>query len=48
MECGRAIELYKGLPGWFDRLNRFGSENGVTVEHYVLSSGLKEIIRDPK
>ena len=44
MECGRAIELYKGLPGWFDRLNRFGSENGVTVEHYVLSSGLKEII----
>ena len=43
MECGRAIELYKGLPGWFDRLNRFGSENGVTVEHYVLSSGLKEI-----
>ena len=44
MECGRAIELYNGLPEWFDRLNRFGRENGVTVEHYVLSSGLKEII----
>ena len=44
MECGRTIELYNGLPEWFDRLNRFGRENGVTVEHYVLSSGLKEII----
>ena len=30
--------------GWFDRINRYAEEAGVIVEHYVLSSGLKEII----
>jgi hypothetical protein len=29
---------------WFARINAFGEEQGVTVEHYVLSSGLTEVI----
>lgn len=42
--CGEAIELFPGVKEWFSRINAFGEEQGVTVEHYVLSSGLTEII----
>lgn len=42
--CGKDIEYHKGVEGWFDRINRYAEEAGVIVEHYVLSSGLKEII----
>ena len=44
VECGRHVEYYPGVESWFERINRIGDEAGVTVEHYVLSSGLKEII----
>ena len=42
--CGEAIELFPGVKDWFARINAFGEEQGVSVEHYVLSSGLTEII----
>ena len=44
VRCGRAIELFPGVKEWFSRINAFGAELGAEVEHYVLSSGLKEII----
>ena len=42
--CGRSINFFPGVTDWFDRLNRFGDLLGVEVEHYVISSGLREII----
>ena len=44
VELGKSLEFYDGVPEWFDRINAYGRENGVQVEHYVISSGLKEII----
>lgn len=44
VNTGKFIELYQGLDTWFDRIDRFGASQGVQVEHYVISSGLKEII----
>ena len=44
VEKGRSIELFPGVKEWFARINAFGESLGVEVEHYVLSSGLKEII----
>ena len=44
IENGRAIELFKGVREWFDRVNLYGAVQGVQVEHYVISSGLREII----
>ena len=41
---GKKIELYKGLYDWFERINNYGKSQGVIIEHYVISSGLKEII----
>ena len=42
--CGRSISLFPGVKDWFDRITKFGELLGVEVEHYVISSGLKEII----
>ena len=44
VECGKHIEYLPGVEEWFERVNRYGEDAGVRVEHYVLSSGLKEII----
>ncbi len=44
VEKGRSIVLFPGVEGWFDRINAFGTEQGVRVEHYIISSGLREII----
>ena len=43
---GKKIELYPGLASgeWFDALNSHANKKGYTLEHYVISSGLKEII----
>ena len=41
---GKDIEYYPGVEDWFERINEYGKENGVTIEHYVISSGIKEII----
>lgn len=43
-EYGSQVELCKGLDTWFDRINLFAKNNGIEVEHYIISSGLKEII----
>ncbi len=44
VEMGKNVELFKGVEGWFDRINEFGRANGMQIEHYVISSGMKEII----
>ena len=44
VSCGHAIELFPGVQDWFSRINAFGETLGVEIEHYVLSSGLREII----
>ena len=42
--CGRSVTLFPGVEDWFGRIDRFGALLGVQVEHYVISSGLREII----
>ena len=44
VNMGRDIVLYPGVEDWFRRINAFGEVLGVQVEHYVISSGLREII----
>ncbi len=44
VELGKNIEFYDGVMEWFDRINEYGKSVGVQVEHYIISSGLKEII----
>ena len=43
-EFGKDIELYDGVKEWFKSVNEYGAAHGVQIEHYINSSGLKEII----
>ena len=44
MEYGAQVKLFPGAEQWFERIREYGQENGVIVEHYIISSGLKEMI----
>ena len=41
---GMDIKLYDGVREWFRNVNEYGTARGVKIEHYINSSGLKEII----
>ena len=44
LEQGRAVEFFNGLDTYFDRINSFALNLGIQLDHYVISSGLKEMI----
>ena len=41
---GKEVRYYPGVETWFKRINEYGKSTGVRVEHYLVSSGTKEII----
>ena len=41
---GQDVQLFDGVSDWFARVNAYAEEKGLTPEHYIISSGLKEII----
>lgn len=43
-DFGKSIELYPGVKEWFDNINSLGKDLGITVLHYLNSSGLKEMV----
>lgn len=47
-EQGGKVKLFPGVDTWFDRINEYGRNKGVSVEHYIISSGLKEMIEGTK
>ena len=53
MNYGSRVQLFPGVDDWFERIrgyewfariDAFGERQGVRVEHYIISSGLKEMI----
>lgn len=48
MEYGAHVKLFPGVESWFRRIRGYGKEKGVIVEHYIISSGLKEMIEGTK
>ena len=44
MRFGRDIDFFEGVRGWFKLVNDYGAAHGVRVEHYINSSGLKEMV----
>ena len=41
---GKNVNFYKGVQNWFSRINQYGESLGIKVEHYIISSGIKDII----
>lgn len=43
-ECGKGIKYFDGVTTWFSRINKYAQEKGLVVEHYLITSGNKEIV----
>ena len=43
-ELGKDVRFYEGVTTWFKRLNTYADSIGIQLEHYIISSGNKEII----
>jgi len=44
VQMGKNIKYFPGVEDWFPRINAYGNALGVEIQHYVISSGNKEII----
>ncbi len=44
---GMGARLFSGLEeeSWFIRMNKFAAEHGLQLQHYIVSSGIEEMIR---
>lgn len=47
-QIGADVKLYKGVTSWFSKMNEYAEKKGIKLEHYIISSGLKEIIEGSK
>lgn len=47
-EYGARVMLFDGVEDWFERIRAYGKTRNVIVEHYIISSGLKEMIEGTK
>lgn len=46
-DMGKAVEYFPGVDTWFSRINDFVKKEGkgrIKVKHYIVSSGLREIL----
>ena len=43
-DYGKGVKYFKGVETWFKRIKKYGASVGVTVNHYIISSGLKEMV----
>lgn len=41
---GSKIKFFPGVKKWFERIKNYGKKQNIIIEHYVISSGLKEMI----
>jgi len=41
---GAKLPLFEGVTDWFHRLNTYADNYRLTLEHYVISSGIREMI----
>lgn len=42
--CGKKVKFFEGVLTWFKRINEYGKQKGLKVEHYIISAGNKEIV----
>lgn len=45
-ELGKEVELFPGVDTWFKRINDYGRQHDFMVEHYIISSGMSEVIEE--
>ncbi len=48
MAYGESVKFYKGVETWFERINAYALSQGVKIDHYIISSGLREMVEGSK
>ena len=48
VNLGKDIEFFDGVETWFSRMNEYAKKLGLELKHYIISSGLKEIVEGTK
>ena len=43
-EQSKDIKYFRGVENWFNRIREYGKERGLIIEHYLITSGNKEIV----
>jgi phosphoserine phosphatase len=41
---GKEVELFPGVIEWFEHINQYAKDYDVVPEHYILSSGIREMV----
>lgn len=47
-DYGKSLTFFPGVEGWFNRINAYGGKLGLDIKHYIISSGLREMIAGTK
>jgi 2-hydroxy-3-keto-5-methylthiopentenyl-1-phosphate phosphatase len=42
---GKTVKFFDGVKTWFSRIKKYGAKHGIAIEHYIVSSGLREMIQ---
>jgi len=45
---GRSITFFEGVESYFDRINTYAKKKELIIEHYIISSGLREFVKGTK
>jgi len=43
-DFGKNITLFPGVADWFARINAYAKSKGVRLEHFIISSGIREMV----
>jgi len=41
---GKDIKFFPGVESYFDRINKYARSKGIKLQHFIISSGLKEML----
>ena len=44
-EHGKDMQLFPGVEDFFDKINNYALSKGIKIEHYIISSGLRDILK---
>jgi len=45
---GKDIDFFEGIEEYFDKINKYAKTKGLKIKHYIISSGLRDIIKGTK
>lgn len=48
MDFGGKISFFEGVETWFARINQYAKEHDIKLEHFIISSGLREMVEGTK